>query len=154
MNAGIQAARTRLDAKDAPDGRVELRRTALGTVEIMLTGIESAPTVAGTTMMRPCCRGCPAASIVPARGTSTRRSTCHISSRTWRAMILVQSNSPRFTLRMLFGFVGLQPTEILELGRDNREDAERRLAREKVQRGGVERIGHRGTVSSTDLTRS
>ncbi|SIO54663.1 AAA domain-containing protein, putative AbiEii toxin, Type IV TA system [Rhodovulum sp. ES.010] len=47
------------------------------------------------------------------------------------------------TLRVLFGFVGLEPTEILELGRDfseTRDEARRRLARAKAERNPLESL--------------
>ena len=52
MIARIHAARTRIGAADAPESLDELRTTALRTLEVMLTELESEPTLTGTAMMR------------------------------------------------------------------------------------------------------
>ncbi|MFO7759641.1 MAG: AAA family ATPase [Roseovarius sp.] len=197
VSTRIHAARTQIEAADGPESQLELRKTALRTLDIMLTELEPDATLTGTTMMRLRNRVAalipedpPAVSSVVAELRSLRRDLG-----TWMAEILapdpgqidevraaVLSRLPGFvyysswgnldseiylphlvenmaradlgtkelakarTLQMLFGFVGLEPTEILELGRDFREireEAERRLAQEKAERGWMERLVHR-----------
>ena len=195
--ARIHAARTRLEAADAPESQDELRKTALRTLEVMLTELETEPTLTGTTMMRLRNRvgalipeDPPAVSAVVAELRALHRDLAD-----WMAEILapdpgqidevraaVLARLPKFvyysswgnldseiylphlvenmargdlgaketakarTLQMLFGFVGLEPTEILELGRDfreMREEAERRLAQEMADRSWMKRLIHR-----------
>lgn len=197
VSTRIRAAHAQLEAAETPDSADALRKTALGTLDVILTELESDPALTGTTILRLRNRvgalipeDPPAVSAVVAELRALRRDLAE-----WMSEILapdpgqidevraaVLSRLPRFvyysswgnldseiylphlvenmarndlgakeaakarTLQMLFGFVGLEPTEILELGRDfrdKREEAERRLAEEMGNRGWMERLVHR-----------
>lgn len=69
----------------------------------------------------------------------------HVVDNMARADIGAKDAAKVRTLRMLFGFVGLEPAEILELGRDFRdvvEEAERLRAEELRQADTLDRIKH------------
>lgn len=77
----------------------------------------------------------------------------HVVDNMGRTDIGAKEASKARTLQMLFDFVGLKPSEILELGRDFREvreEAERRLAAAKMDRNPLEGLLHRLRPTATD----